>query len=143
MRCVSLAGLSNTGVFAAATLILASLSACTPYKADVEFARGFIHHLKSHDPAMAADMAPSLIAVAGSWQMIDTTMKHRMPASDIDSAVFVSREINSDWPPTVRKIKLKLFGRGEYSIADVALETEKDGKTLVNTVQIQGPLPLR
>ena len=92
---------------------------------------------------MAADMAPSLIAMAGSWQMIDTTMKHRMPASDIDSAVFVSREINSDWPPTVRKIKLKLFGRGEYSIADVALETEKDGKTLVNTIQIMGPLPLR
>jgi hypothetical protein len=124
-------------------ILLSLLSACTPFKADVEFARTFIRHLKSHDPAMAADMAPSLIAIAGSWQVIDSTMKDRMPASDIDSAVFVSREIKSEWPPTVRRIKLNLFGRGEYSVADVALETEKDGRTLVNTIAIAGPLPLR
>jgi hypothetical protein len=39
-------------------------------------------------------------------------------------------------------ITLNVFGGSEYSIADVYLETEKNGKTLVNTIRVRGPSSL-
>jgi hypothetical protein len=124
-----------------AALFCTSLLGCSPFQGDVDFARKFIVRLENADPAVASDMAPSLLAMA-SAQTIDTTIRPRLPTAAIDSIVFVSREVDSSMPATVRMITLNVFGGSEYSIADVYLETEKNGKTLVNTIRVRGPSSL-
>ena len=123
-------------------LSIALLCGCSSVRSDVEFARSFIIGLKNADPGIEAAMAPTLLSMAGWWQVIDASIKQTQPKAPIDSIIFVSREINSSMPATVRVIKLRVFGGAEFSIADVFLETAKNGKPLVNTIRVQGPSPL-
>jgi hypothetical protein len=123
-------------------LSIALLCGCSSVRSDVEFARSFIIGLKNADPGIEAEMAPTLLSMAGSWQVVDASIKQTLPKAPIDSIIFVSREINSSMPATVRVIKLRVFGGTEFSLADVFLETAKNGKPLVNTIRVQGPSPL-
>jgi hypothetical protein len=130
-------------IFSCAALFLASLPACARVHSDEEFARNFLVRIKSGDSSIAGDMSPTLAADAGSWQVLDTAMQARMPATTLDSIRFVSLKVGSSLPATERIVRLNVFGGQQYSVAEVTLETAKGGRTLVNTIRVLGPLPTK
>ena len=119
------------------------LLGCSTVRNDTQFAHDFLIELKSGDSSIASKVDPAVLADAGSWKVLDTSLQARLPATAIDSIIFVSREAGSSLPPTVRIVTMRVFGGRQYSIAAVYLETVKNGQTLVYTIRVQGPLPMQ
>jgi hypothetical protein len=122
--------------------MLICFSNCSGVRKDEDFARNFLIGLKAGDPSIAADMDSALVAQAGTWQVVATSLQARLPAGNIDSAVFVSLESRSSLPSTVRIVKLNVFGEKQRSLAEVFLETARNGRRMVNTIRVTGPMTL-
>jgi hypothetical protein len=125
--------------FSFALLVAACMSGCSNVRKDEDFSRNFLVRIMSGDPSIAMDMDSTLLSQAGSWQVVNTTIRARLPIAAIDSITFMSRKKDSSMPSTVRSVTLNVFGGQQYSVAEVFLETGKAGKTLVNTIRVQGP----
>jgi hypothetical protein len=121
-------------------LLAICVSGCEGVNSDVEFSRTFLNRLKAGDPSVATEMDSSLLAVAGPWQSVRSTIVARLPPGAVDSIVFVSREKNSSMPRSVRLITVKVFGGRKVSRVEMFLETGKRGQPMLNTIGATGPV---